>query len=506
MSEPGAGQMPSHSLAAVVPVLNEATAIGALVAELKEHGACCVFVVDSGSDDGTQEIAAAAGAVVVPEPRRGYGRACLSGADRAVASGHSAICFLDGDGSCDPADLPVLAAGLANADVVLGRRRSAGIEPGALPWHARAGNAVVAALLSARTGRRVHDLPPFKCFRQTALSDLGLDDARYGWTVQAVARSLADGRLRVVERPARFRRRMGGRSKVSGSIRSSFAAGWAMLRVAWAETHRRPALAMTAKAPRDGHAKTRLAVDIGTEATLSLWAACLADGGASLAAAGRQARAGALLAIVPAAQDREPVRRLLGPAWSVLVQQRAGLSGALVDTFLAAFDRGAESAIIIGADSPTLPARIVDSAVRALGNGADAVLGPCADGGYYLIGLRFRRSPPLVSRVLRQRLAARLERCFDRVSMGGPDALSGTHAALAEAGWRAALLEPWIDLDTGADLAGLISSVREDPCRFPQVGVWLRDHGRVVSSWAKGVGSAVTPPGGTNATPAHPPL
>ena len=100
--------MVEHRLAAVVPAWNEAAAIGGVVRGLLAAGACCVYVVDPGSTDGTQDAAREAGASVIEEPRRGYGQASLTGA--CAARGHGLIAFMDGDGSCDPADLPRLAA------------------------------------------------------------------------------------------------------------------------------------------------------------------------------------------------------------------------------------------------------------------------------------------------------------------------------------------------------------------------------------------------------------
>src|SRR5262249_26991751 len=149
------------------------------------------------------------------------------------------VAFLDGDGSCDPAELAALdqAAEVTGADLVLGRRVH--LEPGALPWHARLGNGLVAALVRARTGEAVHDLPPFKLARTDALAALGLDDEGYGWTVQLVSRALAHLALRVVEVPAAFRRRAGGESKVSGRLGPSLRAGRAMLARAWSATRPR---------------------------------------------------------------------------------------------------------------------------------------------------------------------------------------------------------------------------------------------------------------------------
>ena len=170
-----------HRLAAVVPVLDEAGAIGDVVAGLRAAGACCVFVVDGGSADGTPALAAAAGANVLTEPRRGYGRACITGAEAAIAC-HELVAFLDGDGSCDPCDLARLTAAAEDADLVLGVRHTALVERGALPWHARLGNRLVAAALQLRCGRRLVDLPPFKVVRADVLESLRLYLPRFTLT------------------------------------------------------------------------------------------------------------------------------------------------------------------------------------------------------------------------------------------------------------------------------------------------------------------------------------
>ena len=366
--------------------------------------------------------------------------------------------------------------------MALGRRAARGIERGALPWHARLGNALVAAILALRTGRRVRDLPPCKIFRAEALARMALDDQGYGWTVQSIARALADPATRVVERPVHFRRRRGGRSKVSGSVGASLAAGRAMLSVAWRETRPRPVLALMAKAPGDGHAKTRLAADIGGSLTRSLWSACLADGGASLARSAGRLRL-APVALVPTASDRFVVARLLGGEWRVVVQHRVGLTGALVDAFAAAFDAGADWAVAVSADSPTLPDDLLLAASGALSGDAQAVLGPCPDGGYHLVGLRWRRRLPLIGGWQHRRLATRLQKAFGAVRMGGSDAFTGTREGLRAQGWEARELATWSDLDVGADLPRLAADVTMRPDRFPNVAAWLEQHREVVGRW-----------------------
>ncbi|MEO8572024.1 MAG: glycosyltransferase family 2 protein, partial [Chloroflexota bacterium] len=208
-------------MAAVVPVLDEGAAIGDVVAELQTCGACCVYVIDGGSRDRTVGVAKDAGGIVVVEPERGYGRACRTGAEHALASApdghtHDAVAFLDGDGSCDPRDLRGLIAALEGGDVALGSRPAHLLESGAMPWHARLGNLLVSWIVGLRTGRTVHDLPPFKVVHRAILERLALSDDGYGWTAQMVARAMVEPMVRIRETPVRFRNRRGGVSKVSG--------------------------------------------------------------------------------------------------------------------------------------------------------------------------------------------------------------------------------------------------------------------------------------------------
>jgi glycosyltransferase A (GT-A) superfamily protein (DUF2064 family) len=438
-----------HRVAAVVPAWNEAAPIGDVVRGLRAAGACCVLVVDPGSTDGTREAARAAGAIVVDEPRRGYGRACLTGAE--AAAGHELVAFLDGDGSCDPAELAGLARSAEGADVVLGRRTR--VEPGALPWHAALGNRLVAAVLRARTGRPVHDLPPFKLVRGDALAALALDDPGYGWTVQLVGRALAHPALRTVEAPVSFLPRAGGESKVSGRLGPSVRAARAMLTRARSATRPRGLLVVMAKAPAPGHSKTRLAAGIGPALAASFWTACLRDTGARLrrvaAAAGMDAAA-----MTPSAADAAQVRRLTGlPA---LVQRRPGLGSALLEVS----DLPAPFTITISADAPTLPEAYVRRAALEVQRGRP-VLGPGPDGGYYLVGLRrgFSRQ--------------RRERAFLGAPLGTGGVLAHTVGALGDP----ELLPPWADVDTAAELRSLAEQVRGDPSSAPALAAWLGDHG-----------------------------
>jgi glycosyltransferase A (GT-A) superfamily protein (DUF2064 family) len=463
-------------------VIDEETAIGDVVLGLRTAGVCCVLVVDGGSRDGTRHRAVEAGGIVVEEPRRGYGRACLTGAGRALdaaAAGHAhdAVAFLDGDGSCDPRDLPALLSALSTVDAALGRRPARLLEDGAMPWHARLGNGLVAAIVSIRTGRTVHDLPPFKALRARALAQLDLDDAGFGWTTQMVGRVCREPAISFREVPVRFRRRQGGTSKVSGSWRASVAAGRAMLGQAWRETAARPLIGLMAKAPGPGRAKTRLAAELGDETAAAFWTACVADAADGSLEAARTAGL-TPIAMVPSADDIDPVIGIIGRAWTPIAQSQPGLAAALREVFLAAFDRGADRALAVAGDAPGLPPARIRDALATLDRDPNcAVLGPADDGGYHLVGVRWRQvprtTPARVRRRLRRTLERRLQRAFNEGATTGGSALEVARHGLAAADWHVAAVESWPDVDTAADLDRLAVLLGGDGRWAPRTVEWL---------------------------------
>jgi hypothetical protein len=215
-------------VAAVVPVLDEEAGLAALLAELPEGVVDEVVVVDGGSRDGTVAVARAAGATVVVEPRRGYGRACAAVA--AAAPGADVLVFLDGDGSDEAAGIPrVLEPVLAGrAALALGARVRC--EPGALLPQQRVGNRVVTALVRALHGLRVRDVPSLRAVRRDALERLGMREMTFGWPAEMIVKA-ARGGLGVAEVEVGYRVRRGGESKVAGRLGASARAGAAMLAV-----------------------------------------------------------------------------------------------------------------------------------------------------------------------------------------------------------------------------------------------------------------------------------
>ncbi len=197
----------------VVPCRDEAPALPALLARFP--AGLRPIVVDNGSRDGTAEVARGLGAVVVLEPRAGYGAAVHAGLEAATAP---YVAVLDGDGSMDPADLvPLLELVVSGrADLAVGRRRPS--RRGVWPWHARLGNALVLWWLRRRIGLPLHDIAPMRVARREQMLGLGIEDRRFGYPVELLQRAGAAG-WRFVERDIDYHPRAAGtRSKVSGSL------------------------------------------------------------------------------------------------------------------------------------------------------------------------------------------------------------------------------------------------------------------------------------------------
>jgi len=230
----------------IIPTRNEARAIGRVLADIPADLVTEVIIVDSNSADGTREIAARMGARVVLEPRRGYGRACLTGL--ACANSPDVVVFLDGDYSDRPDELARLLAPIAagHADITLGSRLVGPRAPGALPWHAAFGNRIAAGSIRLLFRIEISDLGPFRAARADILGALALKEATYGWAVEMILKGALQG-FRIVEVPVSYHPRI-GKSKISGTFRGSVGAAWCILsRVVWYRLRRPRGLA-----PRPG--------------------------------------------------------------------------------------------------------------------------------------------------------------------------------------------------------------------------------------------------------------
>jgi len=200
----------------VLPCLDEALALPGVLRRMPSgyHA----IVVDNGSTDGSAELAAAHGAMVVSEPRRGFGAAAHAG---LLAATSDVVCFVDADGSLDPAQLPLVSEPVraGAADLVLGRRRPTSSR--AWPWHGRVGNAVLAWRLRRRLGVSVRDLGPMRAARRADLLALDLRDRRFGYPLEMLVVAARAG-WRIAEVDVDYAPRAAGtRSKVTGSVRGT---------------------------------------------------------------------------------------------------------------------------------------------------------------------------------------------------------------------------------------------------------------------------------------------
>ncbi len=440
----------------VIPALNEAPVIGDVVRSLRacqalqDAGITDIVVVDNGSDDETAAAARAAGARVIEEPRRGYGRACLAGVQAAQEA--DVIVLLDGDGSDVPADIalvwePVQAG---RADLAMGSRVRGQAESGALMPQQRVGNAVGALLLRLLYGVRVSDIGPLRAIRRETLLRMEMSEMTYGWSAEMLAKAGRLG-LRIYEVPVNYRRRAGGTSKVAGTLKGTIKASGRILRTIlryrrWRpaperEDHLRQALFIAARLPIAGQAKTRLGRSLGNEMAAELYRAFLRDLGERFTSAA--ARDGYDLYWFYTAPDGvcDDAFAAYVPAGAMMLRQEgADFAARLWHGFQILNMRGYERVVVISSDSPHLSAAWVAQAFDALAE-HDVVIGPAHDGGYYLLG---QRGVPVD--------------LFTGITMSTPTVCDETLARAETARLRAALLPVTFDIDEPADLE-LLSEV-----------------------------------------------
>jgi glycosyltransferase involved in cell wall biosynthesis len=211
--------------ALIIPALDEADSIGRQLDQLPPGIFAQIIVVDNGSEDGTAEVARAAGAQVVCEPRRGYGQACQAGL-AALHPETTAVVFMDADLSDDPADVERLARAYAAGgwDLVVGSRVLGQAEPGSLAAVQRFGNWLTTRLIRWLWRVPFTDLGPLRIIGREALQRLDLRDRDFGWNVEMQAKAARLG-LRVTEIPVKYHRRIYGKSKISGTLWGSARAG-----------------------------------------------------------------------------------------------------------------------------------------------------------------------------------------------------------------------------------------------------------------------------------------
>jgi glycosyltransferase involved in cell wall biosynthesis len=213
------------NVSVIIPALNEEEPIAGVVRECFATGVPDqVIVVDNGSTDHTAERAREAGARVATAPR-GYGRACAAGI-QALSPECDIVVFLDGDGSDCPEFMPQLVDPIAAGkfDFIIGSRTRGQREPGSMNFQQVLSGRGAGLIVRLLYGVRYTDMCPFRAIRLDAFTKLNMREETYGWNLEMQMKAARAG-LRILEIPVNHRRRAGGESKVSGTLRGTFVAG-----------------------------------------------------------------------------------------------------------------------------------------------------------------------------------------------------------------------------------------------------------------------------------------
>src|SRR5271163_4784614 len=221
----------SARISVIIPALNEEQSIAEVVRGLLSPLVRECIVVDNGSTDRTAVEAAAGGARVIAEPRRGYGQACATGVS-AASPESDVFVFLDGDGSDATSEIPAIAGPVLDGryDLVIGSRIRGRREPGSMLASQIFAGQMAGLLIRLRYGVRYTDMGPFRAISRQALQGLQMSELTYGWNLEMQMKAARDG-LRILEIPVNYRLRQGGVSKVAGSITGSLKAATRIIKV-----------------------------------------------------------------------------------------------------------------------------------------------------------------------------------------------------------------------------------------------------------------------------------
>lgn len=221
--------MSSPIISVIIPAFNEEKSIGKVVTDIPRDLVANVIVVNNNSTDNTVQVASDAGAIVLDEPRKGYGWACLKGIEKSKELNTEIVVFLDGDYSDYPEEIidvvrPILEQ---DCDMVIGSRVLGKREKGSLTPQQVFGNWLATRLMRIFYRARFSDLGPFRAIKAESLEQLKMSDKTYGWTIEMQIKA-AKHKMKFTEVPVKYRKRIGV-SKVSGTVKGTILAGYKII-------------------------------------------------------------------------------------------------------------------------------------------------------------------------------------------------------------------------------------------------------------------------------------
>ncbi len=441
----GEGVLRNRRICVVIPVLNEEEALPQVLSSIPVW---CdeVVVVDNGSTDASAEVAEGLGAKVVRESRRGYGAAMNAGF--LSAKDCDVVVFMDGDGSSDPSEMEELVRPILDgkADFVLGSRGGGSIEKGSMSFWQRLGNPACVWLLNFLMGSDFTDLGPFRAVSMDASACLvPLSVGGYGWPVAMQLRAVLCG-LKYKEVPVAWRLRCGGRSKISGLFWRSLFVGGSIISTILGSFLKSKFLSIRkvfdphkvvvfVRYPRPGRVKTRLARGVGDRAAAALYKAMAER--TVLCARELKLSLPVDVEIMFEGGSVESMALWLGRGLRYVRQSGEDLGRDMAESFRTSFADGYKRVVLIGSDCPLLDGHILKAAFASL-DVHDVVIGPAADGGYYLIGMK-RYHPSL----------------FEGIEWGCDEVFEDTKREVRRMGLSLYELPVLSDIDRASDLSVL---------------------------------------------------
>lgn len=215
----------------IIPAFNEEESIGKVINDIPKHLVREIIVCDNASTDNTGITAQQNGAVVVLQPKKGYGNACLKGIDHLDGKDMKPdiVVFIDGDYSDYPDQMENVVSPIIEEDydMVIGSRALGNMEKGAMMPQQIFGNWLATTLIKLIYREEFTDLGPFRAIKYAKLKNINMQDKDFGWTVEMQVKAAKYG-LRSMEVPVRYRKRI-GKSKVSGTIKGTILAGHKIL-------------------------------------------------------------------------------------------------------------------------------------------------------------------------------------------------------------------------------------------------------------------------------------